>query len=214
MTKEPARRQGASLAQDGLPADRWLPRCWLGLCALGLGHELPAFFLMEKTLFLYHYLPALTFPSCCCPQVVLSMSVTTCRYWALAATRPWVRGWGPGGAMNGEIAAVWTGLARRGTSKAPGVLSTKLRLLGGETRGYTRKDLWPRGTKKGKGARGAQQIHRGACKPERVLGLGPGQLRREVLCSHCCKHGAGVWSSGSRASEEGRRGGQAGLDEG
>lgn len=43
--------------------------------------------------------------------------------------------------------------------------------------------------------------------------LGPGQLRREVLCSQCCD-GAGVWSSGSRASEEGRRGGQAGLDEG
>lgn len=52
--------------------------------------------------------------------------------------------------MNGDSSVVWTGLARRGTSKAPGVPSTKLKLVEGEARGYVRKDLWPGGTKKGR----------------------------------------------------------------
>ena len=51
--------------------------------------------------------------------------------------------------MNGDSSVVWTGLARS-TSKAPGVPSTKLRLVGGEARGYVWKDLWPGGTKKGR----------------------------------------------------------------
>lgn len=134
------------------PADRWLRWVLAGaLCAGGWAVNYLPFFLMEKTLFLYHYLPALTFQILLLPVVLEHVSDHLCRYWALAATRPGSGGWGPGGVMNGDCSVVWTGLARRGTSKAPGVLSTKLRLLGGETRGYTRKDLWPRGTKKGKG---------------------------------------------------------------
>ena len=49
------------------------------------------FFLMEKTLFLYHYLPALAFQILLLPVVLEHVSGRLCRYRALAATPPGVR---------------------------------------------------------------------------------------------------------------------------
>lgn len=66
------------------------------------------FFMMEKTLFLYHYLPALTFQILLLPVVLEHVSDHLCRYGALAATPPW--GYGSRGVLNGDSSVMQMGL--------------------------------------------------------------------------------------------------------
>uniref|UniRef100_A0A2K5PW37 Dolichyl-phosphate-mannose--protein mannosyltransferase n=1 Tax=Cebus imitator TaxID=2715852 RepID=A0A2K5PW37_CEBIM len=63
-----------------LPQDAWL--CWVlagSLCGGGWAVNYLPFFLMEKTLFLYHYLPALTFQILLLPVVLQHISDHLCR---------------------------------------------------------------------------------------------------------------------------------------
>uniref|UniRef100_A0AC11ED22 Protein O-mannosyltransferase 1 n=1 Tax=Ovis aries TaxID=9940 RepID=A0AC11ED22_SHEEP len=63
-----------------LPEDRWLRWVLAGaLCAGGWAVNYLPFFLMEKTLFLYHYLPALTFQILLLPVVLEHVSDHLCR---------------------------------------------------------------------------------------------------------------------------------------
>lgn len=79
VDKEPARRQGASRLKMAFPGR---PLAALGagwaLCA-GVGPGTYLLFLMEKTLFLYHYLPALTFQILLLPVVLEHVSDHLCR---------------------------------------------------------------------------------------------------------------------------------------
>lgn len=62
------------------PADRWLRWVLAGaLCAGGWAVNYLPFFLMEKTLFLYHYLPALTFQILLLPVVLEHVGDHLCR---------------------------------------------------------------------------------------------------------------------------------------
>ncbi|XP_011933272.1 PREDICTED: protein O-mannosyl-transferase 1 isoform X7 [Cercocebus atys] len=64
-----------------LPQDAWLRWVLAGaLCAGGWAVNYLPFFLMEKTLFLYHYLPALTFQILLLPVVLQHISDHLCRY--------------------------------------------------------------------------------------------------------------------------------------
>lgn len=66
------------------PADAW--QLWMsagGICAGGWAVNYLPFFLMEKTLFLYHYLPAVTFQILLIPVVLQHLSDHLCRYVAL-----------------------------------------------------------------------------------------------------------------------------------
>ncbi|XP_077918044.1 protein O-mannosyl-transferase 1 isoform X4 [Halichoerus grypus] len=72
----------AALAQGGLPPppDSWLRWVLAGaVCAGGWAVNYLPFFLMEKTLFLYHYLPALTFQILLLPVVLQHISDHLCR---------------------------------------------------------------------------------------------------------------------------------------
>lgn len=75
---------GAPVSQAGLrrlPPDSWLRWVLAGaLCAGGWAVNYLPFFLMEKTLFLYHYLPALTFQILLLPVVLQHISEHLCRY--------------------------------------------------------------------------------------------------------------------------------------
>ncbi|XP_078186267.1 protein O-mannosyl-transferase 1 isoform X6 [Callithrix jacchus] len=63
-----------------LPQDAWLRWVLVGaLCAGGWAVNYLPFFLMEKTLFLYHYLPALTFQILLLPVVLQHISDHLCR---------------------------------------------------------------------------------------------------------------------------------------
>uniref|UniRef100_A0ABI8AQV3 Dolichyl-phosphate-mannose--protein mannosyltransferase n=1 Tax=Felis catus TaxID=9685 RepID=A0ABI8AQV3_FELCA len=63
-----------------LPEDSWLRWVLAGaLCAGGWAVNYVPFFLMEKTLFLYHYLPALTFQILLLPVVLQHISDHLCR---------------------------------------------------------------------------------------------------------------------------------------
>ncbi|XP_005408420.1 PREDICTED: protein O-mannosyl-transferase 1 isoform X1 [Chinchilla lanigera] len=63
-----------------LPEDMWLRWALAGtLCAGGWALNYLPFFLMEKTLFLYHYLPALTFQLLLLPPVLQHVSDHLCR---------------------------------------------------------------------------------------------------------------------------------------
>ncbi|XP_036276360.1 protein O-mannosyl-transferase 1 isoform X1 [Pipistrellus kuhlii] len=63
-----------------LPEDSWLRWVLAGaLCAGGWAANYLPFFLMEKTLFLYHYLPALTFQILLLPVVLQHISEHLCR---------------------------------------------------------------------------------------------------------------------------------------
>lgn len=63
-----------------LPEDAWLRWVLAGaLCAGGWAVNYLPFFLMEKTLFLYHYLPALTFQILLLPVVLQHVSEQLCR---------------------------------------------------------------------------------------------------------------------------------------
>ncbi|XP_077918043.1 protein O-mannosyl-transferase 1 isoform X2 [Halichoerus grypus] len=71
-----------ALAQGGLPPppDSWLRWVLAGaVCAGGWAVNYLPFFLMEKTLFLYHYLPALTFQILLLPVVLQHISDHLCR---------------------------------------------------------------------------------------------------------------------------------------
>lgn len=50
------------------------------LCVGGWAVNYLPFFLMDKTLFLYHYLPALTFQILLLPAVLQHLSELLCRY--------------------------------------------------------------------------------------------------------------------------------------
>lgn len=64
-----------------LSPDSWLRWVLAGaLCAGGWAVNYLPFFLMEKTLFLYHYLPALTFQILLLPVVLQHVSEHLCRY--------------------------------------------------------------------------------------------------------------------------------------
>lgn len=77
------------------PPDSWLRWVLAGaLCAGGWAVNYLPFFLMEKTLFLYHYLPALTFQILLLPVVLQHISDHLCRYRASAATPPGAPGLG------------------------------------------------------------------------------------------------------------------------
>lgn len=68
------------------PAGAW--QLWVsagGLCLGGWAVNYLPFFLMEKTLFLYHYLPALTFQILLIPVVLQHLSEHLCRYFILMA---------------------------------------------------------------------------------------------------------------------------------
>lgn len=68
------------------PADAW--QLWVsagGICVGGWAVNYLPFFLMEKTLFLYHYLPALTFQILLIPIVLQHLGNHLCRYLALTA---------------------------------------------------------------------------------------------------------------------------------
>lgn len=61
--------------------DCWL--CWVlagALCVGGWAVNYLPFFLMDKTLFLYHYLPALTFQILLLPVVLQHVGDYLCRY--------------------------------------------------------------------------------------------------------------------------------------
>lgn len=63
------------------PADAW--QLWVSageICVGGWAVNYLPFFLMEKTLFLYHYLPALTFQILLIPIVLQHLSDYLCRY--------------------------------------------------------------------------------------------------------------------------------------
>jgi len=63
------------------PADAW--QLWVSagqICVGGWVVNYLPFFLMEKTLFLYHYLPALTFQILLIPIVLQHLSDHLCRY--------------------------------------------------------------------------------------------------------------------------------------
>lgn len=67
------------------PADAW--QLWIaagGICGGGWAVNYLPFFLMEKTLFLYHYLPAVTFQILLIPVVLQHLSDHLCRYLASA----------------------------------------------------------------------------------------------------------------------------------
>nr|XP_033714785.1 protein O-mannosyl-transferase 1 isoform X2 [Tursiops truncatus] len=92
-----------------LPEDCWLRWALAGaLCAGGWAVNYVPFFMMEKTLFLYHYLPALTFQILLLPVVLEHVSDHLCRYGALAATPPW--GYGSRGVLNGDSSVMQMGL--------------------------------------------------------------------------------------------------------
>lgn len=77
-----------------LPADSWLRWVLAGaLCAGGWAVNYLPFFMVEKTLFLYHYLPALAFQILLLPVVLEHVSHHLCRCAAFAAAP---RGQGPG----------------------------------------------------------------------------------------------------------------------
>ncbi|XP_024048834.1 protein O-mannosyl-transferase 1 isoform X2 [Terrapene carolina triunguis] len=64
-----------------IPEDAW--RLWVsagGLCVGGWAVNYLPFFMMEKTLFLYHYLPALTFQILLIPVVLQHLTDHLCRY--------------------------------------------------------------------------------------------------------------------------------------
>ncbi|KAM7144291.1 protein O-mannosyl-transferase 1 isoform 3-T3 [Macrochelys suwanniensis] len=64
-----------------IPEDTW--RRWVsagGLCVGGWAVNYLPFFMMEKTLFLYHYLPALTFQILLIPAVLQHLTDHLCRY--------------------------------------------------------------------------------------------------------------------------------------
>lgn len=68
-------------AKEGSSPDCW--RRWVlagALCAGGWAVNYIPFFLMDKTLFLYHYLPALTFQILLLPMVLQHVSDHLCRY--------------------------------------------------------------------------------------------------------------------------------------
>ncbi|XP_064232913.1 protein O-mannosyl-transferase 1 isoform X1 [Aotus nancymaae] len=74
-----------------LPQDAWLRWVLAGaLCAGGWAVNYLPFFLMEKTLFLYHYLPALTFQILLLPVVLQHISDHLCRCGG-CVTSGWVR---------------------------------------------------------------------------------------------------------------------------
>lgn len=89
-----------SLCTRGPGQQHWLRAasspagCWLrwvlagALCAGGWAVNYLPFFLMEKTLFLYHYLPALTFQILLLPVVLQHVADHLCRYRASAAVPP------------------------------------------------------------------------------------------------------------------------------
>lgn len=110
-----ARPESAALAQGDLPApDSWLRWVLAGaLCAGGWAVNYVPFFLMEKTLFLYHYLPALTFQILLLPVVLQHISDHLCRY------RP-----SPGPRSDG-FSVAWDGLRSQ-----QGRQGTKLGLAG------------------------------------------------------------------------------------
>lgn len=63
------------------PTDAW--QLWVSageICVGGWAVNYLPFFLMEKTLFLYHYLPALTFQILLIPIVLQHLSNYLCRY--------------------------------------------------------------------------------------------------------------------------------------
>lgn len=63
------------------PADAWQQWALAGaLCVGGWALNYLPFFLMEKTLFLYHYLPALTFQILLLPVVLQHVSDHLCRW--------------------------------------------------------------------------------------------------------------------------------------
>ncbi|XP_057169377.1 protein O-mannosyl-transferase 1 isoform X2 [Ursus arctos] len=95
-----------------LPEDSWLRWVLAGaLCAGGWAVNYLPFFMMEKTLFLYHYLPALTFQILLLPAVLQHISDHLCRYRASAATPPTV----PGPGVSQVVTWVWCGRGQRGT---------------------------------------------------------------------------------------------------
>lgn len=75
------------------------------LCVGGWAVNYLPFFLMDKTLFLYHYLPALTFQILLLPVVLQHLSDHLCRYGPTAASR-WGGGQGPGETSD-DFSATW-----------------------------------------------------------------------------------------------------------
>lgn len=76
-----ARPGSEALAKEGSSPDCW--RRWVlagALCTGGWAVNYVPFFLMDKTLFLYHYLPALTFQILLLPVVLQHVSDHLCRY--------------------------------------------------------------------------------------------------------------------------------------
>lgn len=101
---EPLRRW----LRAAFPADSWLRWVLAGaLCAGGWAVNYLPFFVMEKTLFLYHYLPALTFQILLLPVVLQHVSDHLCRYGASAATPP--GGARSRGVPSGDLGVVWEG---------------------------------------------------------------------------------------------------------
>lgn len=75
-----------------VPTDTW--QQWVsagGLCVGGWAVNYLPFFLMEKTLFLYHYLPAITFQILLIPVVLQHTCDHLCRYYCCCC-RDWLRG--------------------------------------------------------------------------------------------------------------------------
>lgn len=90
------------------PADCWLRWVLAGaLCAGGWAVNYLPFFLMEKTLFLYHYLPALTFQILLLPVVLQHVADHLCRYRASAAVPPGLQ---VRGCPKGGLRVAWEGL--------------------------------------------------------------------------------------------------------
>lgn len=78
------------------------------LCAGGWAVNYLPFFMMEKTLFLYHYLPALTFQILLLPVVLQHVSDHLCRYRACTATP--LRGTSSRGVLSVDLGVAWKGL--------------------------------------------------------------------------------------------------------
>lgn len=71
-----------------LSPDSWWRWVLAGvLCVGGWAVNYLPFFLMDKTLFLYHYLPALTFQILLLPVVLQHLSDHLCRYGPTSASR-------------------------------------------------------------------------------------------------------------------------------
>ncbi|XP_054945396.1 protein O-mannosyl-transferase 1 isoform X13 [Physeter macrocephalus] len=118
-----------------LPEDCWLRWVLAGaLCAGGWAVNYVPFFMMEKTLFLYHYLPALAFQILLLPVVLEHVSDHLCRYGALAATPPW--GAGSRGVLNGDSSVMQMGLGsqKRHKQGSTGVQRRRLTKAGGRGR--------------------------------------------------------------------------------